>query len=115
MVVLHTPLTFRVISVSDIARIRPGKFGMNYGVYVTGEVTGGDLKGQTMTFIAPLGNCDPADPTFRCYCRYWQGHYDVNVGDILDGTPDGEVVSTGNAIYLLNSIRFNESYVNSLQ
>ncbi|APV87185.1 hypothetical protein [Salmonella enterica] len=107
--------TFRVLSISDIAKIRPGKYGMNYGVCIMGEVTQGEREGQILTFISPLGECGPADPTLYAYCRYWQGHYKVNTGDVLDGTFESEIQYAGKSAWLLSKNRFNEGYAYSLQ
>lgn len=70
-------VTFRILSMSETRRdVCPAQYGPVSGVFIRGEILRDNVSCGEQVFVAPLGDCDPADPNFAS---------GVSITDILPG------------------------------
>ena len=98
-------VTFRILSMSETRRdVCPAQYGPVSGVFIRGEILRDNVSCGEQVFVAPLGDCDPADPELCVWCQYY--------GDILDGVAvSGINFADPLSLAVLQRLRFNPEYV----
>ena len=77
-----------------------------------GEILRDNVSCGEQVFVAPLGDCDPADPELCVWCQYYGYSPRVEAGDILDGVAVSGINSVDPlSVAALKSLRFNPEYV----
>ena len=109
--------TFRILSMSESPRaFYPAQFGPVSGVFILGEILRDNVYCGEHIFVAPLGECDPADPELCVWCQYYGHAPRVKAGDILDGVAvSGTNFADPLSGIVLQRSRFNPAYVSEQQ
>jgi len=110
-------VTFRILSMSEARRdIYPAQYGPVSGVFIRGEILRENVSCGEQIFVAPLGECDPADPALCVWCQYYGYAPRVKAGDILDGVAvSGTNFADPLSRIVLQRSRFNPAYVSEQQ
>lgn len=65
-------VTFRILSMFETRRdVCPAQYGLVSGVFIRGEILRDNVSCGEQVFVAPLGDCDPADPELCVWCQYY--------------------------------------------
>lgn len=106
-------VTFRILSMSETRRdVCPAQYGLASGVFIRGEILRDNVSCGEQVFVAPLGDCDPADPELCVWCQYYGYSSRVKAGDILDGVAVSGINFTDPlSLAVLQRLRFNPEYV----
>gem|GEM_PF-977950 len=106
-------VTFRILSMSETRRdVCPAQYGPVSGVFIRGEILRDNVSCGEQVFVAPLGDCDPADPELCVWCQYYGYSSRVRAGDILDGVAVSGINFTDPlSLAVLQRLRFNPEYV----
>ncbi|EBC1783750.1 hypothetical protein CU955_20195 [Salmonella enterica] len=106
-------VTFRILSMSEARRaIYPAQYGPVSGVLIRGEILRDNVSCGEQVFVAPLSDCDPADPELCVWCQYYEYSPLVQVGDILNGVAVSDINSADPlSVAVLKNLRFNPEYV----
>ncbi|HFD7684412.1 TPA: hypothetical protein ACF5V0_005177 [Klebsiella variicola] len=102
-------VTFRILSMSETRRdVCPTQYGPVSGVFIRGEILRDNVSCGEQVFVAPLGDCDPADLELCVWCQYYGYSPRVEAGDILDGVAVSGINSVDPlSVAALKSLRFN--------
>ncbi|MXP50267.1 hypothetical protein FD733_15660 [Pantoea sp. Eser] len=110
-------VTFRILSISEARRdVCPAHYSPVSGVFIRAEILWDNVSCGEQVFVAPLGDCDPADPELCVWCQYYVYSSRVKAGDILDGVAvSGMNFADPLSLAVLQRLCFNPEYESDQQ